>query len=181
MSVKYGLGNASYSDEGIALKFSCLNGNPKSTFSTFVSAKATFNNGKPIPDGAKVLAIINKDGKVDETKICPWMDGNTPDLSIGGIGKGVVLDVNEDPYEGLARVAGGDAATAAAADVIPKTMGISVSHVDGEELILPTVIAFGGENDDQYFVGSNVYFYLTGNAAGDLLASNLVVSEGDCF
>jgi hypothetical protein len=180
MSVKYGLGNASYSDEGITLKFSCLNGNPKNTFSTLVSSKATFNNGKPIPEGGKVLAIISKDGKVDESKICPWMDGTTPDLLIGGIGKGVVLDVNEDPYEGLSRVSG-DSATAAAADVLPKTMGLQVSHINGEEMILPTVIAFAGENDDQYFVGSNVYFFITGNAAGDSVASNLVVSEGDCF
>lgn len=177
MSVKYGLGNATYSDTGITLKFSCLNGNPKETFTSIISSKATFNNGKAIPEGAKVLAVLTKDGKVDESKICPWMDGSTPDLRIGGIGKGVVLDVNEDPYEGLDIAA---TAAAAAAKVLPKTMGVKISHVDGEEMLL-TVLQFSGENDQEYFVNDSVYFFVQGPTGDDLTAYNLVVSEGDCF
>lgn len=177
MSVKYGLGNATYSDTGITIKFSCLDGNPKETFTSIVSARTTYNTGKPIPDGGKVLAILTKDGKVDETKICPWMDGSSPDLKIGGIGKGVVLDVNEDPYEGLDLA---DAATAAATKVLPKTMAVKISHVNGEE-VFATMMQFAGENDQEYFVNDQVYFYVQGVNADDLVGSNLVVSAGDCF
>lgn len=183
MAEKFGKGTVSIAGNKPEVSVTCFNGDPEDNGIVTLSKNATLADGSPLVEGQEVILRIKSNGKVDDDHIFPYGSGQDPmALTEGGIGRGVVTDVNQDPYGGSASrftmTPDGELAAAPLPDPIPKAMGVSFDMINGTDF-MNTIVFFDLPNGSVFPLGQEVFFLCVKQDDHDTIIA-MVEAAGTC-